>query len=173
MTITTTGITTGTTTGTATGTAAGTEPVPGPETFVHRTGATLAGGPASRYHRVARCDGRSDRRPAARPNYAARRLGALLAALSAVMVGTWLVGEVAADLGGQPVSAADSAVEANGLVADAGSTAAPVHVARDGDTLWSIADAHRGTVPRGRFVDALVELNGGASIVIGQAVLLP
>ncbi len=140
-------------------------------TLDHRTGATLVGGPASRYHRVARCDGRSDARGArwsnARPNYAARRLGALLVALSAVMAGTWLVGEVAA---GQPASAASADVEQTGDVATATSD---VHVAREGDTLWSIADPHRGDVGRDRFVDALVDLNGGTSIHIGQAVRLP
>jgi len=140
-------------------------------TLDHRTGATSMGGPASRYHRVARCDGRSDPRTAARPNYAARRLGVLLIALSGVMAGTWLVGEVAA---GQPASAAapggDRATEESAI----GHVPVPdVHVARDGDTLWSIADTHRGDIGRNRFVDALVELNGGTTIHVGQAVQLP
>jgi nucleoid-associated protein YgaU len=46
-------------------------------------------------------------------------------------------------------------------------------VARHGDTLWSIAHAHRGEVAHGRYVDALVALNGGASISAGQVVRLP
>lgn len=46
-------------------------------------------------------------------------------------------------------------------------------VARPGDTLWSIAHAHRGSVAHGRYVDALVSLNGGASIQVGQVVILP
>ena len=104
----------------------------------------------------------------ARPNYAARRLGALFIALCGVMCGAWLVGEVSAGVAGQPASAASSNVES---VIDA---AAPdVIVAREGDTLWSIADAHRGEVSRDRFIDALVARNGGTSIVIGQAVHLP
>lgn len=137
-------------------------------TLDHRTGATLAGGPASRYQRVARCDDRRNLPGMARPNYAARRLGALFIALCGVMCGAWLVGEVSAGVAGQPASAASSNVES---VIDA---AAPdVIVAREGDTLWSIADAHRGEVSRDRFIDALVARNGGTSIVIGQAVHLP
>jgi Tfp pilus assembly protein FimV len=46
-------------------------------------------------------------------------------------------------------------------------------VARPGDTLWSIARAHRGDVSHSRYVEALVSLNGGASIQAGQVVHLP
>ncbi len=45
--------------------------------------------------------------------------------------------------------------------------------AMPGDTLWEIASRHRGEVSMTRYVDKLVELNGGASIVAGQAVVLP
>lgn len=142
-------------------------------TLDHRTGATVAGGPASRYHRVARCDGRHPQHR--RPNYAARRLGALFIALSTVMGGAWLAGEVAADVAGRPASAAPiDEHSAPGASDEAIESVVPeVHVARSGDTLWSIADAHRGDVGRERFVDALVALNGGTSIHIGQAVHLP
>ena len=71
------------------------------------------------------------------------------------------------DVGGRPAAASDIA---------SGGAASPivrVHVAEPGDTLWSIADRYRGDVGRGRFVDALVDLNGGAVIQIGQAVRLP
>ena len=132
-------------------------------TLDHRTGATFAGGPASRYQRVARCDGRTS----TRPNYAARRLGALFVALCAVMSGAWLVGEVAAGVAGQPASAAST------VVVETEPATPDVHVARAGDSLWSIADANRGDVSRDRFVEALVALNGGTSIHIGQAVHLP
>ena len=135
-------------------------------TLDHRTGLTVGGGPASPYHRVARCDGRRPAGLSARfgnqPNYAARRLGALLFALSAVMAGTWLVGEVAGGLAGQPASAAAPAADSSG-----------VHVARSGDTLWSIAEDHRANISRDSYVDALVALNGGTAIHIGQAVHLP
>ena len=48
-----------------------------------------------------------------------------------------------------------------------------IHVARSGDTLWSIAETYRGEVERHAFVDALITLNHGTSIQIGQAVRLP
>jgi hypothetical protein len=136
-------------------------------TLDHRTGATLAGGPASRYQRVARCDGRPSSGGSGRPNYAARRLGALFFALCAVMSGAWLLSQAAAGVAGQPASAAAA------VVLEAGQVAPAVHVAQEGDTLWSIADSHRGDVSRERFINALVVLNGGTSIHIGQAVSLP
>jgi Tfp pilus assembly protein FimV len=46
-------------------------------------------------------------------------------------------------------------------------------VARPGDTLWSIAQAARGDVSHDAYLDALVRLNGGASIEIGQRIILP
>lgn len=46
-------------------------------------------------------------------------------------------------------------------------------VAVPGDTLWAIADRHRGDIAQARYVDKLVELNGGPSIVAGQTVVLP
>jgi LysM repeat protein len=45
--------------------------------------------------------------------------------------------------------------------------------ARQGDTLWSIASQHRGTIGITSYVDKLVDLNGGASIQAGQAIVLP
>jgi len=45
--------------------------------------------------------------------------------------------------------------------------------AQPGDTLWSIGEANHGAVPIARYVDKLVDLNGGPSIQAGQAVLLP
>ena len=84
------------------------------------------------------------------------------------MCGAWLVGEISAGLVGQPASAA-AAVDAG----SADAAAPDVHVARAGDTLWSIADEYRGDIGRERFIDALVTLNGGTSVYIGQAVVLP
>lgn len=129
-------------------------------TFDHRTGATLVGGPASCYQRVDRCDGR----PGPRPNYAARRLGALGATVALALAGAWAIGVVADGVAGQPVVAA----------ADSDAPSSPAHhVADAGDTLWSIADEHRGDVDRDRFVDALIDLNGDTSIQVGQAIRLP
>lgn len=55
----------------------------------------------------------------------------------------------------------------------AGTSASTVHVVQPGDTLWSIA---RELEPAGDVrltVDRLVELNGGAPLVVGQRLELP
>ena len=88
-------------------------------------------------------------------------VGVVLAVL--VAVGVVLTHDVLAGSGGVPASAAASQ---------------PAHVrstitAQPGDSLWSIAQAHRGDVPVGRYVDKLVTLNGGASIQAGQQLVLP
>jgi len=96
-----------------------------------------------------------------------------VAAVLVVMVVAMLAVAVTAvagalvDVGGRPAAASD--VVSGG----AASPIVRVHVAEPGDTLWSIADRYRGDVGQGRFVDALVDLNGGAGIQIGQAVRLP
>jgi LysM repeat protein len=46
-------------------------------------------------------------------------------------------------------------------------------VAQPGDTLWSIASAHHGDVSITRYLDTLVDLNGGATIQVGQTIVLP
>jgi len=101
-------------------------------------------------------------------DYAARRAVAAVVAVVVVallaIVGSSLVGALA-DLGGQRVGASDIAVT---------SQATPtMHVAQPGDTLWSIAERYRGDVGQGRYVDALVDANGGVAIQVGQAVRLP
>ncbi len=83
---------------------------------------------------------------------------AVLVAVSAV-----LAHDVLAGSSGGPASAAASQ---------------PAHVRRSvtaqpGDTLWSIAQSRHGSVSITRYVDKLVDLNGGAAIQAGQAVLLP
>ena len=107
---------------------------------------------------------RPDRTGPASPNYVLRRTGALVVALVAVVL---LVGTIVllAGPGGRPASAfqAEPAL----------SSAATVHVARAGDSLWSIARANHGDVSIDRYVDALIDLNGGTAIAVGQAVHLP
>jgi nucleoid-associated protein YgaU len=88
-------------------------------------------------------------------------VGIVLAVL--VAVGAVLAHDVLAGSGGDPASAAASQ---------------PAHTrstvtARPGDTLWSIGERHHGDVALSRYVDALVDLNGGAAIQAGQAVVLP
>jgi LysM repeat protein len=83
---------------------------------------------------------------------------AVLVAVSAVAAHDVLAGS-----GGVPASAAVSQpAQARARV-----------VAQPGDTLWSIAGVHHGDISITRYVDALVDLNGGPSIQVGQDVVLP
>jgi LysM repeat protein len=104
--------------------------------------------------------------PAPRPSaatYLRRRavVGTVLAAF--VAVGAVAAHDVLAGSGGDPASAAVS------LPAQARTRV----VAQAGDTLWSIAGAHHGDISITQYVDALVDLNGGATIQAGQEVVLP
>ena len=130
-------------------------------TIDHVTGRSGVGAPAAAYRRVAR--------PAPRPNYGARRLGAAGLIVVGLFVAAQAVGAAAAFFGSSPVLAAgggDGDRAASSVLLD-------THVARDGDSLWSIAEAYRGGADREWYIDALVELNGGTAIQVGQAVLLP
>lgn len=135
-------------------------------TVDHRTMATYGGGPASRFQRVARPVGGSVRAP----NYAARRLGAMVVALGAVVVLSALVNSVLVGLGGTPASAAETPPAVRVATAEA---PVAVHVAQAGDSIWSIADRYRGEVDRARYVDALIARNGSTTLIVGQAVHLP
>ena len=101
-------------------------------------------------------------------NYAVRRaVAGLLVVLVVAIVaiaGAELLGALV-DVGGRPAAASVGAAgDAPGV---------RIHVAQPGDTMWSIADRYRGEVGHGRFVDALIDVNGGTVIQIGQAVRLP
>jgi len=139
-------------------------------TYDHRTSSTQWGGPASRYQRVERqrVAGSSER-----PNYAARRLGALIVALGSAVVVAALFNSMLVGLGGSPAAAAEATPAASAAQVGEPSGTDTLHVARPGDSLWSIADEHRGAVDRDRYVDELIDLNGSTSIVVGQAVHLP
>lgn len=100
------------------------------------------------------------------PNYALRRAVVATAAAVALVVGMLGLVGVSAGFSGAPASAAPAT--------QVGDHATPtMHVARSGDTLWSIANTYRGDVDRDRFIDALITLNGGVTIQAGQAVRLP
>jgi LysM repeat protein len=88
-------------------------------------------------------------------------VGTTLAAI--VAVGTVAARDVLAGSGGVPASAAVS------LPAQARARV----VAQPGDTLWSIASAHHGEVSITRYLDTLVDLNGGPTIQVGQELVLP
>ncbi len=66
-------------------------------------------------------------------------------------------------------AASVGAVEAGAGVGAAGGAV----IARPGDTLWALAEEHRGAVSIDRYVERLVQLNGGPAIRAGQTVLLP
>ena len=104
----------------------------------------------------------SPARPSA-ATYRRRRVvvGTVLAVF--VAVGAVAAHDVLAGSGGVPASAAVS------LPAQARQRV----VAQRGDTLWSIAAAHHGEISITRYVDALVDLNGGPTIQAGQEVVLP
>ena len=105
----------------------------------------------------------AERRAVSARTYQRRRavVGGLLAV--AVAFGIVVTHDVLAGSGGVPASAAAS------QPAQARATV----TAQPGDTLWSIAQTHRGAVSVDRYVDKLVDLNRGASIQAGQQVVLP
>lgn len=86
-------------------------------------------------------------------------VGTALAAF--VAVGAVTTYDVLAGSGGVPASAAVS------------QPARSTIIAQPGETLWTIAQEYRGEVSLVRYVDKLVALNGGATIHVGQAIVLP
>jgi hypothetical protein len=111
---------------------------------------------------------RSSRVPADVDYGIRRAVAAVIAVLlvAVVAIAVSALGSALADVGGRPAAASDAAsAPASAIVR--------IHVAQPGDTLWSIADRYRGEVGQGRFVDALIDLNGGTVIQVGQAIRLP
>lgn len=91
-----------------------------------------------------------------------RRVVGLVVAI-AVIVLTLGVQAALTDPGSGPASAA-------GI----GTATAPRSVrAQPGDSLWSIAEANHGSVDLTRYLDKLIDLNGGTGIEAGQLVQLP
>lgn len=106
--------------------------------------------------------------PAPVPDYRLRRLGAavvVVCSLWIAMVAASATVDAVRGLGGRPAAASETARSA--------SSTPSTYVAAPGDTLWSIADRFRGEVEIGRYVDALIDRNGGTTIRAGQAVVLP
>lgn len=101
------------------------------------------------------------------PNYVVRRLVAgTVAAIGAITIAVASIG-LLASFGSTPASASEAQPALPGV-----STAA-MYIAQPGDTLWSIASAHRGTISHRSYLDALVSLNSSTVVQIGQAVMLP
>ncbi len=106
----------------------------------------------------------SDARPSTQVYVRRRLLVTLL--LATILAVVWLsAGSVLASRGGEPASAP--------AVRLATSAPAATYVVQAGDTMWSIASVHHGGVSLSAYVDALVELNGGVGLQIGQIVRLP
>jgi LysM repeat protein len=109
--------------------------------------------------------------PVTQANYALRRTVAGLLVVLAVVLAALAVSTTLGallDVDGRSAAAAEPA----GFSERVG-TAPQLHVAQPGDTLWSIAERYRGDVELRRFVDALIDANGGTAIQAGQAVRLP
>ncbi len=83
--------------------------------------------------------------------------------LAALGVGA---GNVLANRGGAPASAA-AVRQAVTL------TTTVTYLVQPGDTMYSIAEAHRSGGDLMNFVDALIELNGGTIVQVGQLITLP
>jgi 5'-nucleotidase / UDP-sugar diphosphatase len=98
-----------------------------------------------------------------------RRLALAVALLAALVVPAVAAAALATDRGGAPAPAATI----RPTNAAGAAPASVTYVVRPGDTLWSIAQLHRGTTSRGAYVDALIDTNGGASILVGQRLVLP
>jgi LysM domain len=101
---------------------------------------------------------------AGRATYARRRLGALVVGLTAVAAFAASIGAMPhvglADRGGGPASAA-AIGQAN------------TYIVRSGDTLWTIAERLFPGADLAVIVDAMVSLNGGVTIQVGQSLRLP
>ncbi|MEM9517644.1 MAG: LysM domain-containing protein [Actinomycetota bacterium] len=109
-------------------------------------------------------------RGAADPNFALRRSVAATLAI-AVLLAIGCAVMSLTGLGSPPAVASEtgSAASASGNA----TYVAPVHVVAAGDTLWSIAEQHRGSMSVVDYVDRLIDLNGGTTVHVGQFVTLP
>jgi LysM repeat protein len=95
-----------------------------------------------------------------RATYVRRRVGALAFAVTFVVSLVSVSQHGLADRGDDPAS-----VPAIGRSAS--------YVVQPGDTLWSIAEQHYPSSNTSEVVDALVSLNGGTTIDVGQRLSLP
>jgi LysM repeat protein len=122
------------------------------------------GSVAASGHRSGRPAGVMVRPVAARPApqiYIRRRVLAAVIALAIVLLVGLGAGTVVANRGAAPAS---------------GSSVRPAiatYVVHHGDTMWSIAASHHGQLSQSDYVDLLVQANGGASLQVGQQIVLP
>jgi hypothetical protein len=123
------------------------------------TFATQSGRTAGQFHVHLPVAGFASR-PGTRSTYRRRRVGALTFVVALVLSVGSVTQHGLADRGGDPAS-----VPAIGR--------SVTYVAQPGDTLWNIAQMLYPGSDITLVVDALVTLNGGASIQAGQRLLLP
>ncbi len=104
-------------------------------------------------------------RTARRPHhvYIRRRIAAASVLFSLVAALGLGAGNVLANRGGAPASTSAVRHEAS----------AATYLVQPGDTMFSIAEMHRGDAELMAFVDKLIARNGGTSLQIGQLVSLP
>ena len=104
-------------------------------------------------------------RTARRPHhvYIRRRIAVASVLFSLVAALGLGAGNVLANRGGAPASTAAVRHEVS----------AATYLVQPGDTMFSIAEMHRGDAELMAFVDALIARNGGTSLQIGQLVSLP
>ena len=74
-------------------------------------------------------------------------------------------GNVLANRGGAPASAT--------AARQATTPQATTYLVQPGDTMWSIAEDHHDDADLVTYVDALIALNGGTSLQVGQLISLP
>ena len=105
-----------------------------------------------------------DRAPRLPAHVYVRRRIAVASVLFSLVAALGLgAGNVLANRGGAPASA--SAVRQ--------ATPATTYLIQPGDTMWSIAYVHHGDADLMTFVDALIALNGGTLLHVGQLISLP
>jgi hypothetical protein len=94
-----------------------------------------------------------------------------LAALVALAVLIAVVVGLLTGFGGDPASA--SGASSASTSTSGSDTGARTVIAQPGDTLWELAVEHHDDVDLQRYVEALIDENGGTAIVAGQRVTLP
>ena len=101
----------------------------------------------------------AEQRPATQV-FVRRRLMVAMVFIAVVVALSVGAGSVLANRGGAPAST--SAVRP-----------ATTYVVQPGDTIWSIAQRFHGEGSQMRYVDALVAINGGSALQVGQVMTLP
>ena len=94
------------------------------------------------------------------PVYVRRRIAVASVLFSLVAALGLGAGNVLANRGGAPASATAVRQATTDLV-------------QPGDTMWSIAEIHHDGADLVAFVDALIALNGGTGLQVGQLISLP